>query len=424
MMRVTASQNICLSDESLEWKLLSTLFQKLEHVRNIQDDLFTEERYMVFQAMKSCYIEYNQIDFDGVELFLGRELPAEIINATTTDVTIASKKLFQYMLKRNLADKKDKINKLLGKVVIEESELSSLLDLPSFVSEAARELVTNPEFIQDMVYRSQPEYVGRSTGFKALDVRLGQEWKPGKVFMVAAQAGLGKTTFAANAALHAAMNNNEASTIFSLEMSKSDLMVKWAAMILGIDSQLLTSGVPSEDLLKKAIDVVAYLQTLPLFIVDNRNISLARMVSEIRYQAMNLGVKTFFIDYLQIVQHQPTGNVNKDLGSFVQAIKMVTNDLKDKGYGISVIILSQINRNGTIRDTGEAEQHPDVVCYLTRDEEASDSQIIAIEGNLEKNRLGKIGRFQLAMHGATNTFVGMDFSKYWEHKKEEKEKIK
>jgi KaiC/GvpD/RAD55 family RecA-like ATPase len=411
MEKITREEYMKLSNSSLEWKLLATLFEKQEFLRDIQPDIFTEERLEILSAMNQCYIHYGQLDFDGVELFLGREIPPEIINASPINPEIATKKLFQLHLKRVLQKKKDLITQVSLKEVIEESDLLPILELPIFGNDSSRDLPQRPEFIEDLEERLKPAYKGRPTGLQAFDSRIGGEWKPKKVYLLGATAGLGKTTIAANAMLHLALNLGEPTSIFSLEMSKSDLMMKWTAMILGVDSQKLQTGKPEDLLVQNAKEVTAFLHTLPLFVLDDASITLPRIVSEMRYQAKNKGVKTFFLDYLQIVNHFPTNTPNKDLGEVVKTLKKVAKEL-----GVSVIILSQLNKEGTIRDTGEAENHVDVVILMNPDDDGSDGITKALSLEFRKNRLGSVSKTFMFLHGPTNTFTGMDFSRYWQLK--------
>ena len=155
------------------------------------------------------------------------------------------------------------------------------------------------------------------------------------------------------------------SLFFSLEMSKADLLLKMAGDELSMDTQAIASGdfqrildeqeddlYETEDDVMRAIeDKMVELQRLPMYIIDDGRITMAQMVYQIRKHVHKYGVRVVAIDYLQIINHSPTGNKNSDLGNAAQILKEVA-----KRENISIVVLSQINdKEGVdiIRDSGE-----------------------------------------------------------------------
>jgi replicative DNA helicase len=239
-----------------------------------------------------------------------------------------------------------------------------------------------------------------------MDRNMGGEWKPKGLILLAGGVGSGKTTFWVNSAKAMAkgiMNprtgeiEQTPSLFFSLEMSREDLLMKMVADELDIDSgKILAADLEDEDYsaaenIERIERKMVELQQLPMYIIDNGRLTLAQMVYEIRKHVQKYAVRVVAIDYLQIVNHHPSGSANQDLGEFALAMK----DLA-KRENITIIILSQLNRSGeginSIRDSGEVQAVVDVAVALVTDDDLVTSAKRGMNMEWWKNRYGAAGR--------------------------------
>ena len=403
-------------DEVSEWKLLAALLdpKNVSYLHRMNEIMFTDERIMVFKAFQDTFTAYGSIDHKGLSLHLKGEIPGELLAAHTSNIRtvfddcvrlatkrVAQKKAeeFEYISKQHSPADED-IMRALGFSAIGSAEDSSI------VSGAV-------EFLGNFHAKLSKNYRFASTGMRWLDARLGGEYRPKSLIVVAAGPGSGKTTFVANSMLEMARQRDTdgkhdptPSLFLSLEMSKEDLYVKWLADILSIDSRLIAGSTSklTHDQALQIEDTVKLIQTLPMYVVDNGKITLYKMVKEIREHVASRGVRVVFIDYIQVVNHSPTGNTNSDLGEVAETLKALAKELN-----ISIVALSQINKQGqgldSVRDSGEIAQIADVVILL-KPEDSGD--VRNVEVNFVKNRFGPTGITGVLFYGPYQRFMGME----------------
>lgn len=246
---------------------------------------------------------------------------------------------------------------------------------------------------------------GVPTGFAGLDAKL-SGFQPSDLIILAARPSMGKTALALNVAQNAAIKYGKSVGIFSLEMSKEQLVDRLFASMLGVDSWKLQKGKLDDSDFHNMGPIMDELNKANIFIDD----SVASAIPELRAKARRLqmehGLDMLIIDYLQLMS---TGN-HMYAGNRVQEISEISRALKQLGreLHIPIVALSQLsraveNRPGNIpqlsdlRESGSIEQDADVVMMMYREdyyEEDSDRPGLT-DVYIRKHRNGPVGRVEL-----------------------------
>ncbi len=263
-----------------------------------------------------------------------------------------------------------------------------------------KEIATNPE-----------SAAGAPTGFSDLDkvlVGLGA----GDLVIVGARPGMGKTAFALNLATNIARSSRRSVCIFSLEMSKEQLVQRMLSSEALVESTALRSGNLTPDDWNKLAKASAFLSECDIYIDDTTGINVTGMKAKLR-RMKNLSLVV--IDYLQLMQS------DRKIDNRVQEVSEISRNLKllAKELKVPVICCAQLSRTNEtrkdrrpmlsdLRDSGAIEQDADMVMFLYRDEYYEKDQ----EGNVaevivEKNRHGGRGTVKLNWFGQYTRFSTM-----------------
>ena len=246
---------------------------------------------------------------------------------------------------------------------------------------------------------------GLSTGLADLDrVTLGLN--KSELILIAARPGMGKTSIALNMALHAAMNQQQTVAVFSLEMSREQLVTRLLSRAALIPSQNLLTGQLSDQQWRDVSSAAQALSTTDIRIDDNPTLTVSDMNAQCR-RVPNLGLVV--IDYLQLMQSAGSGHTWSN-ESRTQAVSDISRMLKimAKELNVPVICLSQLSRANEsrqdkrpmlsdLRESGAIEQDADVVIGLYRDgyyNKESENPNLA-EAIILKNRKGQTGTVEL-----------------------------
>lgn len=196
--------------------------------------------------------------------------------------------------------------------------------------------------------------------------------EPGRVIVIGARPGMGKTTFTMQAAQYAA---TQAATLFlSLEMTESELLGKMIQARIGVERSRIESGEISDSVYKSVVDEVCKLYDLPLFFEDTIS-TLGALSQTVRRYVRQQGVKVVFIDYLQLINDTSRrySNSNELIGTISRAIKAIA-----KAERVCVVLISQLSRAvetrggakrpilADLRDSGSIEQDADIIGFLYR----------------------------------------------------------
>ena len=245
---------------------------------------------------------------------------------------------------------------------------------------------------------------GLATGFYDLDYKT-SGFQPSDLILIAARPSMGKTAFVLNLAQYIAVKNHVTTAIFSLEMSKDQLVNRILSMESKVDSQLIRTGNLSANDWEKLIESAGDISKAPLIIDDTPGISISELRSKCRKFKLENDLGLVIIDYLQLMSG---GSKRSD--SRQQEISEISRSLKALAREINapVIALSQLSRAcetrpdhrpilSDLRESGAIEQDADVVMFIYRDdyynkdtEKKNISEII-----IAKQRNGPIGTVEL-----------------------------
>lgn len=258
----------------------------------------------------------------------------------------------------------------------------------------------------EMASKSKGTVTGIPTGFLDLDYKL-SGLQPSDLILVAARPSMGKTAFVLNIAQHVAFKQDQSVAIFSLEMSKEQLVNRLFSLESHVDSQSLRTGNLKDADWEKLIESAGIIGKSHLIIDDTPGISVTELRSKCRKYKLEQDLKLVIIDYLQLM----SGSIGKRSDSRQQEISEISRSLKAiaRELNVPVIALSQLSRAveqrpehrpmlSDLRESGAIEQDADVVMFIYRDDyynKDTDTPNQA-EINIAKQRNGPIGTVNLA----------------------------
>ena len=267
------------------------------------------------------------------------------------------------------------------------------------------------------LYNRKQHITGVPTGFTELDNRTAG-FHGSDLILIAARPAMGKSAFALNIATNAAVRANVPVMIFSLEMSKEQMVNRILCSEAMVDSNKLRTGKLDEDDWTKLAGKIGQLAEAQIYIDDTPGISVTEIRAKCRKLKLEKGLGMVVIDYLQLVQ-----GTNRRSGTREQEISEISRSLKilAKEIGVPVIALSQLSRAveqrpdhrpmlSDLRESGAIEQDADIVMFLYRDDyynEDSEKKNIA-EVIIAKHRGGSTGTVELLWLGSYTKFVNLE----------------
>lgn len=279
-----------------------------------------------------------------------------------------------------------------------------------------RQVVMNAMDKIEFAAKNKGSVTGIPTGFLDLDYRTAG-MQPSDLILIAARPSMGKTAFELNIAHYVAFRKNMTLAIFSLEMSKEQLVNRMFSMESNVDSQKLRTGQLNDQEWERLIEGAGVIGKSSLIIDDTPGISIAELRSKCRKYKLEHNLSMVIIDYLQLM----TGSGKSD--SRQQEISDISRSLKAlaRELSVPVIALSQLSRAveqrpdhrpmlSDLRESGAIEQDADVVMFIYRDEyynHDSEKKGIA-EIIIAKQRNGPIGTVELAWLPEYQRFVNLE----------------
>ncbi len=226
-----------------------------------------------------------------------------------------------------------------------------------------------------MAARMDGPITGVATGFTDLDYNT-SGLQPSDLVLIAARPSMGKTAFALNIIQHICFRQKKGAVIFSLEMSKDQIMNRFLAMESRVNSKLIRSGNVSGKDWEGLIEGASVIGESKLIIDDTPGISVGELRSKCRkYKAEHKDIEVIFIDYLQMMTGSGRSESRQlEISDISRSLKSLARELK-----VPVVALSQLSRAvekrddkrpmlSDLRDSGAIEQDADVVMFLYRDE--------------------------------------------------------
>ena len=310
----------------------------------------------------------------------------------------------------------DNLETILNNVEKDVFNVTQRRDSGEFVP--IRQIVVNALNKIATASRNTGTVTGIATGFTDLDYDT-SGFQPSDLILIAARPSMGKTAFALNIAEYMAFRNNVTSAIFSLEMSKEQLVNRLFAMESHVEAQSLRTGKMSDGDWEALIDSADLIGSSNLIIDDTPGISVQEMRSKCRKYKMEHNLGIIFIDYLQLM----SGGGTRGSESRQQEISDISRSLKAlaREINVPVVALSQLSRAveqrpdhrpmlSDLRESGAIEQDADMVMFIYRDDyynHDTEKKGIA-EIIIAKQRNGPIGTVELLWMPQFTKFANLE----------------
>lgn len=251
---------------------------------------------------------------------------------------------------------------------------------------------------------------GVPTGFGDIDKKL-SGLQDSTLIILAARPSMGKSTFCMNVAQYMGVKEKIPVGVFSLEMSKEQLVDLMLASQSDVDAWKITTGNLKEEDFEKLSEAMGELAEAPIYIDDTPGISIMEMRTKARRLQMEHGLKLLIVDYLQLVHGRNLENRVQEVSEISQALKNLARELK-----IPVLACSQLSRAvesrtakipqlSDLRESGGIEQDADVVMFLYR-EDAEDFENVKL--SIAKHRSGPLGEVDLKFKGERRRFFAIE----------------
>jgi replicative DNA helicase len=275
---------------------------------------------------------------------------------------------------------------------------------PSFYH--IKKIVKDSFEIFQRLYEKKELVTGVSSGFRDLD-RMTAGFQPSDLIIVAGRPSMGKTAFCLNVAQYAAVENKIPIAIFSLEMSKEQLVIRMFCSEARVEGHRLRTGYLSESDWPKLTLAAGTLSESPIFIDDSPALTVLELRAKARRLKGEHGLGMIIVDYLQLMRGRAR------VESRQQEISEISRSLKAlaKELNIPVIAVSQLSRKteerqgmrpqlSDLRESGAIEQDADLILFIYRDEVYNRTEDNPNKGKAEviigKQRNGPIGKIELA----------------------------
>ncbi len=258
---------------------------------------------------------------------------------------------------------------------------------------------------------------GVSTGYKEMDKILAGLQKS-DLFIIAARPAMGKTGFCLNLARNVGILQDVPTLIFSLEMSKDQLVDRLLSMESSIPTDRLRSGSLNEDEIARLIEKMSMISEAPVYIDDTPNMTIQNLSTRARREDHLHHLGLIIVDYLQLMSgsgRQGQGNREQEIAEISRGLKILARELD-----VPVIALSQLSRLveartpqipqlSDLRESGSIEQNADIVAFLYRDDYYNPDTVRKnmTDVMIRKHRNGRIGTVELYFDRQHQRFRGL-----------------
>jgi replicative DNA helicase len=391
-----------------------------------KEDFYGNQYGLLFEAMVNLYKEGKPVDIITLkEKLKEMEVPAELgsiefIRELLTAVpTSANVKYYSNIVKekaqlRSLIKVNEEIANAcyVGKDPIEDIMNTTEKKIFNLMQSRGggdyvpiRDVVINALEKIEAASKTSGSVTGLSTGFIDLDYQT-SGMQPSDLVLIAARPSMGKTAFVLNLAHSIALKQDVCTAIFSLEMSKEQLVNRILSMESKVDAQVLRNGKLEDSDWERLIESAEVVGNSKLIIDDTPSISIAELRSKCRKYKMEHNLGIIIIDYLQLMSGsgRSSDNRQQEISDISRSLKALARELS-----VPVLALSQLSRAveqrqdhrpmlSDLRESGAIEQDADVVMFLYRDDyynKDTEKKNIA-EVIIAKQRNGPVGTIELA----------------------------
>ena len=404
----------------------------------LQEDFYHKQYGILFDAMIELYSSGQPVDLvtlqnklkekDVPQEVSSLEFVGELVRAVPTSANV---KYYCNIVKEN--SMKRKLIRVTEEIENEcyagKESLESVLDktehdIFALLSSRTggdyvpiRQVVMNALEKIEKASQQDGNVTGIPTGFIDLDYRTAG-LQPSDLVLIAARPSMGKTAFVLNIAQYVAFHENMCTAIFSLEMSKEQLVNRLFSLESRVDAQALRTGNLSDADWAKLVEGAGIIGDSELIIDDTPGISISEMRSKCRKYKLEHDLKLIIIDYLQLMSGsgRSTDSRQQEISDISRSLKALARELN-----VPVLALSQLSRAveqrpdhrpmlSDLRESGAIEQDADVVMFIYRDDYYNkDTELKGIsEIIIAKQRNGPIGTVNLAWLPEYTKFGNLD----------------
>ena len=265
----------------------------------------------------------------------------------------------------------------------------------------------------EKLYTNKSDVTGITTGFKDLNKKINGLQRT-DLILIAARPAMGKTAFSLNLVQNAALKGDASVAVFSLEMSKDQLVQRMLSSQSHVELKKIKTGTLDENDWPRIIDAMAVLSNANIYIDDTPGIKISELRSKCRKLKIEKGLDLVLIDYLQLMEGEGNNESRQqEIAKISRSLKIIAKELN-----CPVVALSQLSRApeqradhrpmlSDLRESGSIEQDADIVMFLYRDEyyhPDSESKNIG-EVLIAKNRHGETGSVELVWLGEVQKFA-------------------
>ena len=400
------------------------------------DDFYQQQYGIVFEAMVELYNENKPVDLVTLQNRLkeldvppeisSMEFVGELVAAVPTSVNVkyyaeivSEKAMLRKLIKttEEIANTCYLGNERTQEILeITEKKIFDLVQRKSsdeFVP--IKDVVLNAIEKIEKASRTKGSVTGIPTGFIDLDYKM-SGFQPSDLILVAARPSMGKTAFVLNIAQYMAFKSGVTTAIFSLEMSKEQLVNRLLSLESKVDSQSIRTGNLEDEDWAKLIEGANIIGSSNMIIDDTPGISISELRSKCRKYKLEQNLGVIFIDYLQLMSGSGRSESRQqEISDISRSLKALARELS-----VPVVALSQLSRAveqrpdhrpmlSDLRESGAIEQDADVVMFIYRDDyynKDSENKNIA-EIIIAKQRNGPIGTVNLGWLPNYTKFVNM-----------------
>ena len=404
----------------------------------VQDDFYHKQYGILFDSMIELYNAGQPVDLVTLQNKLKeKDVPQEISSLefvrdlVTSVPTSANVKYYANIVKENAMKRSliRTIDDIENECYAGKESLESILDKTEHDVFALLSSRTGGEYVPirqvvmnalekiEMASKQSGTVTGIPTGFIDLDYRTAG-LQPSDLILVAARPSMGKTAFVLNIAQYVAFHENMCTAIFSLEMSKEQLVNRLFSLESRVDAQALRTGNLSDADWEKLVEGAGIIGNSELIIDDTPGISISEMRSKCRKYKLEHDLKLIIIDDLQLMSGsgRSSDSRQQEISDISRSLKALARELS-----VPVIALSQLSRAveqrpdhrpmlSDLRESGAIEQDADVVMFIYRDDYYNkDTDLKGIsEIIIAKQRNGPIGTVNLAWLPEYTKFANLE----------------
>ena len=403
------------------------------------DDFYNKQYGVLFDTMVELHEEGSSVDVVTLQNRLReKDVPPEVSSLefirdlvamvpTSANVKYYAKIVSDKALLRRLIRLNEDIantcyqGKENTEVILEETE-KKVFDLVQRRGSSdyvpIRQVVMNAMDKIEASAKLHGTVTGIATGFLDLDYRTAG-MQPSDLVLIAARPSMGKTAFVLNIAQNVAFKLHQCVAIFSLEMSKEQLVNRMFSLESSVDAQKLRTGQLADDEWEKLIESANTIGNSKLIIDDTPGISISELRSKCRKFKLEHDLKMIIIDYLQLMSGSGRSDSRQqEISDISRSLKSVARELN-----VPVLALSQLSRAveqrpdhrpmmSDLRESGAIEQDADVVMFIYRDDyynKETDRKGIS-EIIIAKQRNGPIGTVELAWLPQYTKFANLELN--------------